>query len=92
MKGAAAMKGRVWTAEERQKKRATALRLNLAQYGVPGGGRRLWTKEEMALLGLPDAAIARRIGRTVDAVRQKRQKLGIANPVDRRKKKNKPTR
>jgi hypothetical protein len=35
---------------------------------------------------LPDDEIARRTHRTVEGVRIKRQKLGIANPVDRRKK------
>jgi hypothetical protein len=85
MKGAAAVKRRVWTAEERQKKRETALRANLAQYGVPGGGRRLWSTADKALLGvLPDDEIAKRTGRTVEGVRVKRQKLGIANPADRR--------
>jgi hypothetical protein len=38
------------------------------------------------LLGtLPDDEVARRTGRTCNAVRQKREKLGILNPNDRRR-------
>ena len=79
------MKRRVWTDGERQQRRETAIRLELARYAVPGGGRRLWSAEDTALLGvLSDAEVTRRAGRTVDAVRIKRQKLAIANPVDGR--------
>jgi hypothetical protein len=38
-----------------------------------------WTKAEVALLGrVPDEEVARRTGRTVGAVRQKRERLGRA--------------
>jgi hypothetical protein len=44
----------------------------------PPDGARLWTAEEDALLGtMPDAEVARRIGRTVRALRDRRQKLRI---------------
>jgi hypothetical protein len=33
---------------------------------------------------VPDAEVARRTGRTLEAVRRKREKLGIPNPVDGR--------
>jgi hypothetical protein len=43
----------------------------------PGGGR--WTAEALALLGtLPDRELARRLGRSLSSVTQKRCKLGIA--------------
>jgi hypothetical protein len=48
------------------------------------GGRPGWTAEELALLGTADdEVIAKRIGRTAGAVRQKRR-AGIASPRDRR--------
>jgi hypothetical protein len=44
----------------------------------PPDGARLWTAEEEALLGtMPDAEVARRIGRTVGAVRSRRGILRI---------------
>jgi hypothetical protein len=44
----------------------------------PPDGARLWTAEEDALLGtMPDAEVARRVGRTVRAVRARRRVLRI---------------
>src|SRR2546426_10086052 len=41
-----------------------------------------WTPQEIKLLGTkPDAELARKIGRTVEAVSLKRQKLGIEAPL-----------
>jgi hypothetical protein len=41
-----------------------------------------WTEEELAVLGqLPDAEVARKVRRTVSAVRQKREELGRPNPM-----------
>ena len=41
-----------------------------------------WTPKEIKLLGTkPDAELARKIGRTVEAVSLKRQKLGIEAPL-----------
>jgi hypothetical protein len=46
----------------------------------------LWTADQLSLLGnMPDAQVARRTGRTVSAVRIKRQKLGIPNRHDGRR-------
>jgi hypothetical protein len=45
----------------------------------------LWTPEDIALLGtVPDVEVARRTGRTLEAVRQKREELGIRNPAGNR--------
>ena len=45
-----------------------------------------WAAWELALLGtVPDREVARRTGRSVAGVRQKRMKLGIANPHDGRR-------
>jgi hypothetical protein len=54
--------------------------------GRGGYGGASWTRRELALLGkLPDEEVAARVGRTPNAVRIKREKLGIPNPVDRRR-------
>jgi hypothetical protein len=46
----------------------------------------LWTPEELALLGtMSNEEVAARVGRSVKAVRVKRNKLGIATPRDRRR-------
>jgi hypothetical protein len=40
----------------------------------------VWTEEELALLGaMPDIEVAARLGRTVEGVRLKRERLGIAS-------------
>jgi hypothetical protein len=45
-----------------------------------------WKPEQLALLGnIPDDEVAARTGRSHDAVRIRRQKLGLPNPADRRK-------
>lgn len=45
-----------------------------------------WTAEQVALLGtLPDEELAQRIERTRQAVRLKRERLGIGHPVDERR-------
>jgi hypothetical protein len=87
--GGQAMHERGLTEEERGARQAQARRLNLArhlrQYKRPDG----WTAEQLALLGtVPDAELARRFGRTVDAVRLKRTRLGIPKTVDRRRREN----
>jgi hypothetical protein len=44
-----------------------------------------WSDADVELLGvLPDVEVARRTGRTVGAVRQKRQELCIPNPTSGR--------
>jgi hypothetical protein len=50
--------------------------LNLSQCLKAGYYGVWWTDEEIALLGtMPDAEVARRTGRTSNAVRQKRETL-----------------
>jgi hypothetical protein len=71
---------------EREQRREQALRLNLAQYLDPHrGGALAWRPEQVKLLGtMPDDEVALRIGKPPNAVRLKREKLGIPNPPDRR--------
>jgi hypothetical protein len=85
--GAAAMQGREFTQAERQAKAERAKAMNLIQH--PWAGRQekgqYWTAEQLQLLGTDtDAAIAAQIGRTPEAVRVKRSKLGIPNLADKR--------
>src|SRR5262245_10493912 len=78
--GAEGMKRREWTAEERDGYRQRAVELNLARHLRPDHGQG-WTKEELRLLGTaPDAEVAGRIGRTTNAVRIRRTRLGIPDP------------
>jgi hypothetical protein len=58
--------------------------------GLPGPTGRWkgqeWTQEQLRLLGtMPDAKVAKKIGRTVNAVRVRRTKLGIAKSEDKRR-------
>ena len=86
--GAEASRKRGVTAEEREQRRQNERRHNLRQHLRPGGGRPLWAPKQLHLLGTqPDDVVARRIGRTTEAMRLKRQKLGIPNPVDWRRRK-----
>jgi hypothetical protein len=83
--GAKVMKAREWTDEERERRRQVNAELGLAANLVLGYHGPLWTPEDISLLGqVPDAHVARRTGRTVGAVRQKREELGIPNPADNR--------
>jgi hypothetical protein len=84
--GAAAMRERGLTDEECDERSRTARRLNLAQYLRTGYHGPRWTKAQLRLLGkYPDDVVAARVGRTVDAVRCKRTRLGIPTALDRRK-------
>jgi hypothetical protein len=57
---------------------------NVARNLVLGYHGPWWSQHELALLGkLDDEEVARRTGRTPNAVRVKRQKLGILNPSTR---------
>jgi hypothetical protein len=85
-KGAVAVAAREWTQEERERMRQLNNRLSLAKHLVLGYHGPRWAAWEWALLGtVPDREVARRTGRSVDGVRRKRTKLGIANPYDRRR-------
>jgi hypothetical protein len=45
-----------------------------------------WGPAELRLLGrLPDREVAAKVGRSHNAVRIKRERLGVPNPVDRRR-------
>src|SRR6266699_4899049 len=54
------------------------LRRAITSTGKPGAQE--WTLHDQALLGkMPDAAAAQRLGRTIVAIRVRRQRLGIPN-------------
>jgi hypothetical protein len=82
--GAAKQRGRKLPREQVERRRRTALELGLRPTGrwtVDG-----WRRDEEALLGTAaDSEIAARIGRSAEAVRCRRAKLGIANRFDRRR-------
>jgi hypothetical protein len=87
--GAAAMREREWTEEEGDARSATAIRFNLGQYLRRYKRPDSWSVKQLALLGtVPDANLARRLGRTADAVRLKRTRLGIPSALDRRRREN----
>ena len=83
--GGAALKEKTWTEEERAAKRLLAKRLNYRKTLQTGYHGPRWTAAQLKLLGkLPDDEVARRIGRTPNAVRIKRDRLRIAKQHDRR--------
>ena len=85
-RGATAAAAREWTEEERARLRQVNARLGLAKTLVLGSPELRWAAWEVALLGtVPDREVARRTGRSVDGVRRKRMKLGIAKPHDGRR-------
>jgi hypothetical protein len=56
------------------------------ELGLPNPAGKRWSAEGIALLGtLPDREVARRLGRSLQSVTQKRIKLGITNRFDGRK-------
>jgi hypothetical protein len=80
-KGAEGIKRRQWTAEDRERCRQRAVELDLARFLVGPRLERQWKKAELRLLGtLPDAEVAERIGRTTNAVRIQRTRLGLPDP------------
>ena len=80
------MKAHRFTKAERAQRRANAIRLNLGRNLILGYHGRWWTKRELAMMGKrPDAEVARRIGKSIMAVKVKRIKLGIATAMDRRR-------
>jgi hypothetical protein len=89
-KGAAVIHHRGLSDAECEQRREQALRLNLAQYLDPHRcGALAWKPEQVKLLGkMPDEEVALQIGKPQNAVRLKREKLGIPNPVDRRRRAN----
>jgi hypothetical protein len=84
--GADAMKEREWTEEEREQRRRETIASGRNANVKPGYNRGpLWSAEQLALLGaIPDEEVAAQVGRTVGAVRAKRNLLGIVIAKDRR--------
>src|SRR5262245_45181901 len=77
--GAAAMRRRGWTEEEREQCSRRNIALDMRRFLRPGYHGPRWTTEDLALLGtIPDAEVGRRTGRSANAVRIKRERLGIA--------------
>jgi hypothetical protein len=75
-RGAEQQRGKPLTPGQVERRRRTARELNLGSYLRPGYHGPWWTKAEMALLGrLSDDEVARRTGRSFNAVRQKRELL-----------------
>ena len=82
-KGVATLKAKVWTEAERRVKR------RLSKGRVPPGppAEKRWTPAMIAQLGTEeDDALAKEFGKTMEAVRIRRTKLGIASAFDHRKK------
>jgi hypothetical protein len=74
--GAAVLRGKPLSAKAIERRRQTAIDLDLGQYLQPNpcpGGSRPWTADELALLDAiaDNAEVARRIGRSENAVRVK---------------------
>jgi hypothetical protein len=85
-KAAESLRRHQWSDEERERRRQRVKALNLARNLKAGYHGPWWTEQELALLGkLPDEEVAARTGRTPDAVRRKRNSLGIRSASDRRR-------
>jgi hypothetical protein len=83
--GAAELRGQALPAEQVERRRGTAAEVGLGRDLVLGYHGPLWTAPEIALLGmLPDAEVARRTGRSPNAVRLMRERVGIPNPAGNR--------
>jgi hypothetical protein len=87
--GASAQRGQKLPPEQVERRWQTAIEKNLAQYIRPGYNLGpWWSPAELRLLGgLPDDEVAAKVGRSPNAVPCKREKLGIPNPRDRRRRK-----
>jgi hypothetical protein len=86
--GAAALRGQELPPEQVERRRRTALKLNLGRNLRPGTfpGTRPWSRAELRLLGTaPDEEVAARTGRTYGAVRQQRARRGLPNRFDGRR-------
>jgi hypothetical protein len=84
-KGAAELRGKPLSPEQVEQRRRTAHALNLGQYLDPAHGAG-WSPAELRLLGKhSDAQVAARTGRSENAVRVKRTRLGIPTFRGRRK-------
>jgi len=82
--GAAKTSGKKLLAQQVERRRRTAVEMGLRPTGRWKG--RGWTRDQLRLLGkLSDAEVAARIGRTPNAVRIIRTRLGILTASDRRR-------
>ena len=82
--GAAEQRGKQLPPEQVERRRRTAREKNLAQYLQPGYHGPRWSDEQLRLLGTePDEVVAEKVGRTAEAVRVMRSRLGIPNPAAR---------
>ena len=80
--GGEALAARGLTPEEIEQRRVQARNMNLSQYLPKGYHGPWWTDEEIALLGtMADEQVAKKVNRPVQAVRQKRERMGISNPT-----------
>jgi hypothetical protein len=85
-RGAARLRGAKLPPEQVERLRRTALEQDLIRHARPGYHGPWWAPRELALLGkLPDEEVAARTGRSPNAVRTKREKLGIPKPRDGRR-------
>ena len=83
-KGPEVLRGVELPPEQVERRRQTAIEQNLGRNLVTGYHGRRWTDEEVAMLGtMPDEEVAQRTGFKLDAVRHKRESLGIPNPTAR---------
>jgi len=82
--GGEAMRERGLSDEECDERSRAAVRLNLKQFLRTGYHGPRWTQEQLRLLGKkPDNVVAGKVGRSVNAVRIMRERLGIPNPAAR---------
>jgi hypothetical protein len=74
-------RGKPLPADQVERRRRTAIELGLGRALKPGYHGPWWTEAETAMLGqVSDEEIARQTGRTVNAVRHKRELLGRERP------------
>jgi hypothetical protein len=79
--GGAVIRERGLTREEIERRRRTARELDLGRNLRPGYHGLRWTPAQLRLLGtLPDQEVARRTGRTPEAVRVLRGRRGVQAP------------
>lgn len=83
-RGAAACRGVELPPERVEQHRRTSLELDLGRHLPKGYHGPRWMRRQVRMLGrLPDDEVARRTGRSENAVRQKRELLGVARPGGR---------
>jgi hypothetical protein len=82
--GDAVLRGKELSDAECDARSRRAIELNLKRFRRPGYHGPRWSPEQLRQLGTaPDAVVAAQIGRTAEAVRAMRDRLGIPNPAAR---------